>query len=238
MDKNSGILISMDKSLEIIAGIRTISKAFIGKVVTVGTSPTLLIDSYRKGSAYTLINPTGAVGTTISVPVLPVGTLLSSADIVKNSNNISVSNYDSARIFLDITAIDATGNIEVIVQSMDVLSGKYVDIQSIFNVNSVGTYYTNIGGMGVDTDLRLRWIITGTGTITVTGSVACVLKEGLGGTATSGGSQTLYIGNEGVSTNSAFAILEGQTRDFYVRENIKIYGISTTPVDIRIIEWG
>lgn len=215
----------------IIASTSILDRGLVGTSVTVDTTPTLIIRSvFNRG--YIILNPSTIVGTTST------GTILASASRATTGNTqataLSVSNYRDLHLFLDVTAVPGAGaTLDIFSQALDPVSAKYADIQNIFPaITATGTYYANIGSLGLVTDFAIRWAISA-GNFTF--SIGFALKEGLPGTS-NGLSKTIYLGNSGVSTVSGFPILEGQSRSFYARENTELWAVASAELDLRIFE--
>jgi len=180
------------------------------------------------------MNPSLVVGGTA------VGTLVASASRTTNDNTqaspLGVANYRDLHLFLDVTAVaGTTPTLNIYSQSQDPTSLNWADTQLLYaDIDATGTFYANPGSLGLSTDFALRWEIAGVGA-DFTFSIGYVLKEGLPGTG-AGVGKTLYLGNSGVTVNSGFPLLEGQSRSFYVKENTELWAIANTSLDLRIFE--
>jgi hypothetical protein len=222
------LLASIADSTNRLASLRTISYAMTSRLVTVGTTPTLILQSPRD-RAYTIINPTAAVGLTTS------GVFFS--DIISAAGNsqstpLGVANYDSLHLFVEVT--EASGlTLNVISQVQNPINSGWIDVQDVVSagITTNGNFYFNMGNFGVATQFAIRWTISGSCVL----SAGYVLKGGLGGSST-GSANTVFLGDTGVSVQAGYPLLEGQSRDFNVLENGVIYGIAAQNVNINIIE--
>lgn len=215
----------------ILVATQTIDRGLIGRSVTVGTSPTRIIQStYPR--AYIIMNPSLIVGGTA------VGALVDSAARVTDDSSdfIGVANYRDMHLFLDVTAVSGTTpTLDIYAQALDPVTLNWADTQLLYSgIAATGTYYSNPGSLGLGTDFRVRWVLGGT-TPNFTFSVGYVLKEGLPGTG-AGVGKTLYIGNSGVSVSAGFPLLEGQSRSFFMKENTELWAVANTSLDLRVFE--
>ena len=195
----------------------------------------LLVQSTTDRS-YTIINPTAAIGLTTPITYYAAGSTFSGLGNTQ-ADPISISNYDSMHLMIDVTAVSA-GTFNFIAQIKDPLSGNWVDTQDIqpAGITGSGTIYAYFSGYGLSQNFALRWTDNGGGGI-LTGSIGYTLKVGLGGAAT-GDSNTIYIGNQNVTRFTGYPLLEGQFRDWFLRENSEMYAVSVTgSVDVNVIEY-
>ena len=225
------ILSKIAGDTDILASINVLDKGLIGRAVTVGTTATRIIQAqFLRG--YRILNPSTIVGTTA------FGTLLTSASRSATGNtqadSLGVANYRDLHLFLNVTAVPGGGaTLDINTQALDPASLNWVSIQNIFTgITSTGTYYANVGSLGLTTDFAIAWTIS-SGNFTF--SIGYVLKEGLPGTS-NGISKTIYIGNSGVTTNSGFPLLEGQSLPFFLRENTELWAIAAESLELRIFE--
>ena len=215
------LLKTIGKDLHSIAGTLTLSNGLLGRVVTLTSTPQLILSpQYDRG--YLLLNPAGTTGLTSS------GTLMASQQVVGAgantlSSEIGVANYNTMRFFLEITFDAGVGPVPFTLQSKNPVTGTYIDTQVVFNPAATSTLYASVGTLGIDTDMRMK-VVVPVGT-TVTFSVGYVLKDGLPGT-TAGVSQTVYIGGPGVNAVSGYPILNGQEKQFWLFQNTQIWGVT------------
>lgn len=199
-----------------------------GRVFTITTTPTLLIDS-SYAWPYLVLNPSKTVGLSTTVTGFS-GTVIAAGNSQTTPGSIGVSGFYSAHYHLDVTAV--TGTWDIIAQSYDSISGKWMDTQTIFaGVAATGQYYAGVGTLGLVTDLAFRWNPTAAGSLTF--SLAAVLKGGLGGSS-AGLAQVAYLGGPGVSTTFGFPLLEGQKQSFIIGENVQLWAVAGTSIDIRV----
>ena len=232
--KQLRVLENIAKGINTLSSINLIRRGFIGRTVSVGTSPTEIINSdFVRG--FIVLNPATLLGTTSS------GALLASATQSANGNtqasSLGVANFRDMHLYLDVTAFNGTNpTLKVIAQTKDPVSGNWVDSQTLWSdINTVTTRYTQIAGMGLATDFAIRWVIGGSNSPDFTFSVGYAVKDGLVGTA-SGVGRTIYIGPSGVTTTSGFPLFEGQSKRFYFEENIKLFAVAETTLDVKVFD--
>lgn len=230
----SGDLSQLVNDVHSIAGVVVLRRGLIGRVVSITNTPQLIIQQQEVGGrGYLLLNPTGVVGLTAA------GTLFSSTTLVGGtsllSGSVGVANYKTARFFVVATFVAGAGPVQFDLQTLDPVSGTvYITSQTIFNLAATGNAYADVGTMGIDTDFRM--LVTVPLGTTITFTVGFVLKDGLEGTS-AGASQTIFIGNSGVSPNSGFPILAGKEKPFYLMENVSLYAVTAGPnIDMNIFE--
>ena len=144
--------------------------------------------------------------------------------------SLGVANYLKAHFHLDVTAV--TGTWDINLQSQDPASNNWATAQNIFSsITAVGTYYADVGELGVCTDLAIEYDPTSAGSITF--SISCTLKNGILGSGT-GLSKIISVGGPGVSTTSGYPLLEGIEKAFIVGENVSVYGIAATSLTLKV----
>lgn len=231
--------------VQLIAGIKqntdiqvllsTIGLGFIPRNVTVlpatTNNPTQIIIPNQSPRGYIIINPAEISGFSTQVTFFPS---LARAAATYTSTTFNVSGVDTARMFLDVTA-NATPLILVVnAQSQDPLSGNWATTQAdIFSGSAaVGTYYADIGPLGVDRVIRLQAVV-GAGAGTLTFSISGLFKGGLN---TPVGS-TVYIGSPDVNTTFGYPILPGDKLPVFLRENVGLFAITATnPLILKIFQ--
>lgn len=227
---NNQALIRILHNTEIDITLRTIGNAFFPRVVSVGTSPTLLIAPNRAPRGYILLNTgTSISGVVQTVEIFPVGTVFPVG--TTNSAQINVSGYGGAAFFLDITEATA-GPMTVDLQTLDPISGNWVTVQAnLFGgAIGIGTYYANAGIIGIDENARLQITVA---TDTFTGSLGAVLKPALSAAVAS---PTIFIGGPDVNTTIGLPLISGVRESFWLKENTAIYGIAAVAGSINIFE--
>lgn len=228
-----GDLSQLINDVHSIAGVFVLRRGLIGRVVTITSSPQLIIEQNEIGGrGYLLLNPAGVVGLTATGTLFSSTVLVGATSLV--SGSVGVANYKTARFFLTATVVGA-GPVTFDLQTLDPVSGTtYITAQTIFSVVATGNAYADVGTMGIDTDFRM--LVTVPLGTTITFTVGYVLKDGLEGTS-AGASQTIFIGNSGVSPNSGFPILAGKEKAFYLMENVALHAVSAGPnIDMNIFE--
>jgi hypothetical protein len=214
-----------------IASTLVLERGLLGRVVTVTSTPQLLINALFP-RPYLLLNPAGATGLTTE------GTLISSTTAVGattvTSGELGCANYSTARFFLEVTFGAGVGPVTFDLQTRNPVTGTFITSQTLWSVAATSNLYASVGGLGVDTDLRM--LVTVPAGTTITFSVGFVLKEGLEGTNT-GALQTIFLGGGGVSPNSGYPLLNGKEKAFYFMENVSLYGVTSGPsLDLNIFE--
>lgn len=231
---NNGALIRILRNTDIDIALRTIGNAFFPRVVTVPPGQaTLLIQPNRSPRGYIIINPNQTTsGIVTDVTVFPVGNVFPVA--TTPSASIPVSAFGGAAFILDVTEANL-GTVSVDLQTQDPISGNWATAQSdIFNFGpgpaAIGTYYANVGGLGIDENARISVTVTGD---TFTGSLAAILKPALAGTIAG---PTVFLGGPDVNTTIGFPLLAGNERTFYLKENTPLYGAAVASTTINIFE--
>ncbi len=233
LDSNAA-LIRILKNTEIDISLRTIGNAFFPRVITLGTTPSVIIAPNRSPRGYILINAnSSATGITTTVTMFAAATVLPVA--TTNTAAVSVGGYETARFLLDVTEPSAGAATSFNLETQDPISGNWAIAQAdIFQFGgggaAVGTYYANVGGIGVDDQMRISAVVGGD---TMTCSLACILKPAI--SATIAGA-TAFIGGPDVNTTIGFPILSGTRETFYLKENTAIYGVATGALTLNVFE--
>jgi len=219
----------INDNVEIQTELQAIGVAFTARPVTITTTPTQIVDG-KFARGYIFLNPTPVNSLTGSGAVLASTAVAALGSGNTQANPLGVASFLNLTLFLNITA--GTSTITINAQSQDPVSLNWVTTQTPFNlVSGVGTYYASLGALGVDTSFAISYTAgAGTG---VTFSVGYVLKNGLPG-GTTGVSNAVFLGNGGVTTTSGFPLLEGQTRTFYFRPNVRLFGVSNAASGVTI----
>jgi hypothetical protein len=218
------VILNMDKNLGILSKLNSLSRGFNARTVTIGTTPTL-IHSSPQGRGILLFNPTLSSGITTSGTILASGTHAASNT---QATPLSVANFERLSLFLNITITGgATNTITVQAQSQDQLSLGWATTQSdLFSAATnyaVGTYYVNLGTLGIDVSFAVQWLI---GAGTPTWSLGYTLKDGLPGTS-GGVASTVYLGaSDGVSTSSGFPLFSGDKLPIVITESTELWGVA------------
>lgn len=227
---NNALLKYLLKNSDIEVLLKTIGNAFFPRVVTIGTTPTRIIEPNRTPRGYILINPNTTVsGVVTSVTVFPAGTVFPVA--ATPSASINVAAHGGASFILNITEPTA-GPMTVDLQTQDPISGNWATAQAnIFGgVVAIGTYYANVGNIGIDSNARLLVTVAAD---TFTGSIAAMLKPSLAGTVAG---PTVFLGSENVNTTVGYPLLSGQKETFYLKENTALFGVAVAATDVRLFE--
>lgn len=233
LDSNAA-LIRILKNSDIDISLRTIGNAFFPRVITLGTSPSLLIAPNRSPRGYIIINAnTSASGITTTLTMFAAATVLPVATTPTAA--VSVGGYETARFLLDVTEPSAGVLTSFNLETQDPISGNWAIAQAdIFQFSgggaAVGTYYANVGGIGIDDQMRISAVVDGD---SMTCSLACILKPAI--SATIAGA-TAFIGGPDVNTTIGFPILSGTRETFYLKENTAIYGVATGALTLNVFE--
>lgn len=232
---NNAALIRILRNSEIEISLKTIGNAFFPRVITVGTTPTLLIAANRTPRGYWIINPNSSVsGVVTAVTISPAGTVFPVG--TTNTAAIDVSAHGGAAFYMDVTEASA-GPVSVDLQTQDPVSLNWATAQAdIFQFGggggaaAIGTYYANAGIIGIDQQARFQVNVAGD---SLTASLGAVLKPGVAG-AVSG--PTIFLGGEDVNTTIGFPLLSGGRDVFYLKENTAIFGIAAAATNVNIFE--
>ncbi len=222
------------EDFETLISTFVIDRGLIARTVAITTTPTLIVQSqFLQGTI--ILNPATTIGLTTSQTIRTSTVTTTNGNT--QSSSLGVANFNNMHVFLDVSAVSGTNpNLDVYVQALDPESGNWVDTQLAFpTITSTGTSYADLGSFGIATNFAIRWEITGTNTPTFTFSVGAVLKDGVLGTA-SGLNKTVYIGGSNVTVVSGFPLLEGQSRDFFLRSNVELWGVAESTLSLRIFE--
>lgn len=228
---NTDLLSYILRNSDIDILLRTLGTAFFPRSITIGTTPTVLIDPNRSPRGYILINPNTTVsGVVTDVTVFPAGTVFPVASTP--SASINVSGHGGAAFVLNVTA-PSIGPVTVDLQTQDPISGNWATAQSdIFaGAGTVGgTFYANVGSIGIDEHARLMVNVAGGA---MTGSLAAMLKPALAGTISG---PTVFLGGPDVNTTVGYPLLSGQKETLYFKENTSLFGIAIAATNIRVFE--
>lgn len=224
------------ENTDIIVSTQVLERGFTGKSVSVGLTPVLVVDGlFLRG--YIFFNPTQSAGLTTSSTLFSSANRAALATGNTQAAPTGVANFRNAALFLDITG-GTGGAVTIDVQSQDPVSAGWVTTQSaIFGAPSaVGTYYANVGSIGVDTSFAAVFTIGAGGTSTF--SLSLVLKDGLPGGA-SGLANTIFLGGEDVNSTTGFPLREGAAPlEKYFRPNTRLWAVSLISggIDLSVFE--
>lgn len=143
-----------------------------------------------------------------------------------------MSGHGGAAFILDVAEVSA-GPVTVDLQTQDPISGNWATAQSNIFAGAgtaLGTFYANVGGVGVDVTARLVVTVAAD---SMTASMAGILKPSLAGTIAG---PTVFLGNADVNTTIGFPLLAGQRETIYLRENTPLFGIATALTNVRLFE--
>lgn len=227
---NNQLLRYILKNSDIDILLRTLGNAFFPRSINVLTGATELIAPNRSPRGYIIINPNTTVsGVVTSSAVFPAGTVFPVG--VTNSADIAVGAFGAAAFILNITEATA-GPMTIDLYSKDPITGVYAIAQTdLFGgVIAVGSYYANVGAIGIDDTARLVVNVAGD---SFTGSITAMLKPALAGTVAG---PTVFLGDANVNTTIGYPLLGGQKEVLYLKENTPLFGIATATTNIRVFE--
>lgn len=219
-----------------------LKKTMVPRAVTVGTTPTRIILS-RSYKGYIIVNPESILtGGAVEEGSL-IGSGLTGLSVSGDGSGVTigVSNYKSAHIWLDIISRDSgSPQYDFYLQARMPISTSWADVQLIFpdseHATAVGTYYKFVDMEGIAENMRIRWVKVSGGVDVITFNSEYLLKDPLPGTA-EGLSRTVYMGgNNGVTVNAGFPLLEGQSRDFTLEPGAELWGIANESVTMNVFE--
>lgn len=224
------------ESIEIQNSVLVLKRGLSGISISIGTTPVKVINSqFLRG--YILSNPTVATGKANT------GTLLTSAARAAGGTGdttgtpLDVSDYREMKVYLDITANAGVNTIQIGGLTKDSLSGKWAISQSDIFVSpaAVGTYYENLGTLGVDENFAINWGVTNVGGGNTTFSVSYLMKDS---SAAFSLSNTIYLGGAGVTPTSGYPLLEGNELKFFLDSNVELWAVSNVAagLDLKIFE--
>jgi hypothetical protein len=192
--------------------------------VTVTSIPQLIIQA-QEPRGYLLLNPAGVVGLTAQGTVFSSTTLVGATTLA--SGSLGVANYKTGRFTVVATFGAGAGPVTFDLQTLDPVDGTtWITVQTIFSLTATGNAYANVGDLGIDVDARI-FVTVPVGT-TITFTMGFVLKDGLEGTS-AGATQTIFIGQSGVSSVSGYPILAGHEKPLYFMENVSLYAVTAGP---------
>lgn len=216
-----------------IAGTLVLRRGLLGRVVTITSTPQLVINQQEIGGrGYLLLNPAGVVGLTAK------GTLIASTALVGattlQSGSLGVANFKTAKLFFNTTFTVGVGPVTFDIQSLDPITGTVLFVSQTISVAATGRVYADLDTLGVDTDLSVLVTVPAGTSITV--AIGFVLKDGLEGTS-AGITQTIFMGGPGVTSTAGYPLLSGKERPFYLMENVQLYAVTAGPnLDMNIFE--
>jgi hypothetical protein len=222
------------KDVHNIAGVLVLRRGLLGRVVTITSTPQLIINQLEaEGRGYLLLNPAGVVGLTAQGTVFSSTSLVGATSLA--SGTLGVANYKTGRFTVNVTAFGGAGPVTFDLQTLHPVDGTtWITSQTIFSLTATGTAYVNVGELGIDVDARI--LVTVPAATTITFDMGFILKDGLEGTS-AGATQTIFLGGAGVSAVSGFPLLAGKEKPFYFEENVAMYAVTSGPsLDMNIFE--
>jgi hypothetical protein len=214
--------------------LETLGNAFTPIVITVGTTPTLLLAPNKEPRGYIFLNPSQVVTGVTTDTTLFVSAARAAGTFT--SAQINVQAFRTSRFFVDITAAPTT--LQVNILTKDPVSAKFAFAQiNIFNgavgnpgqvvFPAVGTYYADAGEIGTDDFIQIQVVQTGAGTW----SMGMVSKEAYQATLSP---PAIFLGNANVISGLGYPLLGGTKEKFLLLDNTPLYGVATAATPIRI----
>jgi len=204
-----------------------IGRTLTGQSFTVTAIPKLIIKS-TYAWPYLLLNPQRNDGIAESA----VATGIVSADTVVTFP-YSVLSYKDCHLFLTITAITGTWDLEL--KAYDDATLAYFSVQTLFSGMTATTDggYAYLGPRGIGSYVAFNFNNIAAGSLTYT--LALLLKGGIG-PGLSGNASIIYIGGPEVSSNTGFPLLPGISQEYYLEENVEIWAVSavSTGLNMRV----
>lgn len=197
------------------------------RLLTVATTPTLILSPPHEWP-YILSNPSLSIGESSTTTLHASGAETTAGNT--QASPMSVTDYPSMHLFLDVTAV--TGVWDFYTQVLDPVSAKWFDVQIAYSdINTTGSYYSNIGSLGVVTDFAMRWVPTSAGSITF--SLGATVK---GGTrkAAGGLARTIYLGGRDVSAVNGLPLFEGQDKTIYLGPEMELYAVGGISTNLKL----
>jgi hypothetical protein len=208
-----------------IAGVFVLRRGLLGRTMLITSTPQLIIQA-QEPRGYLLLNPAGVVGLTATGILFNAGTNLVGATTL-TSGSVGVANYKTGRFTVKAVFNAGVGPVTFDLQTLDPVDGvTWITVQTIFNLAATGNFYADVGTLGIDTDMRI--LVTVPAATTITFDMGFILKDGLEGTS-AGATQTIFVGQSGVSASSGYPILAGKEKPFYFMENVSLYGVTSGP---------
>jgi len=226
---NNDALIRILKNSEIAISLKTIGNAFFPRVVTIGVTPTVIIEPNRYPRGYAIINPNSTTSGVTNLVTVFASTVFAAGDTFSGAFN--VSGYGGAAFFLNITASTAA-SMQVNLQTLDPVSGNWFIAQNDIFAAAVaaGQYYAPVGSLGIDNQMRLMVRVVGG---TVTASIGASLKPALAAVVAG---PSVFIGPAEVNTTVGYPLVSGQQERFWLRENTALYGIAVAAQNVNVFE--
>jgi hypothetical protein len=207
-----------------IAGVFVLRRGLLGRTVVVTSTPQLIIQA-QEPRGYLLLNPAGVVGLTAQGVIFNPTSLVGATTLA--SGSLGVANFLTGRFTLKVTAFAGAGPVTFDLQTLDPVDGvTWITTQTLFNISATGNVYANAGQLGIDVDARI--FVTVAGGDSITFDMGFILKDGLEGTS-AGATQTIFIGQSGVTDVVGYPILAGKEKPLYLLENVSLYAVTSGP---------
>ncbi len=211
--------------------IVTFGKTAITSQVQVGITITRIIETLRP-MAYVLTNPSIIEVSTGIDEREVLASALREAASNQVTSFINVSNFIDVHVYLTISAVAGDSTLTVEAMEQDVPGNEYVTQALWNNLAAVGNSYTVLREFGVGRRFAIRWSVDGTGSVSF--AINVVLKKPV----VSNNTNTIYIGNSGVTTSSGFGLFPGERFLVTMPENTLMFAIAGSSLPIHILEMG
>ena len=206
-----------------------LDRGLIGRSVTVTNTPTRVIQAqFLRG--YILVNPTSSIGKASAGSLVASANRAALASGNTQASALDVSDYKEVKLFLSITG-GTGGVVNVNAQTQDPVSGNWASAQvDVFSSPSaVGTYYANLGTLGVDENFAISWDVSVAGTSTF--SIGYILKDT---SVAFGTANAIYLGGPDVTTTAGFSLLEGKDFKFFMKPNAELWAVSNSATGLTL----
>jgi hypothetical protein len=228
-DAQIQLIEAIKKNTDIELSLKILGLGFHGELIPLTAAvPQLVIRPQKTPRGYIIINPAEVSGFSSTVTFFPS---LLRAPATYNSASFNVSGVETVRQFLDVTVQAAGATLVVNAQTQDPLTGNWVTSQAdIFGSNAaVGTYYADVGALGVDQSYRLQAVV---GVNNETFSISGLMKGG----ALLPVGQTVYLGaSQDVNSLTGYPMLPAQREYFFLLDDVPLYAITpTNPMQLKV----
>lgn len=226
------VIAAIREDVHILVATQVIERGLLAQQFTVTTVPQKIVDG-RFLRGYIFMNPTPPIGLTAFGTVFGSSLQLALATGNSQASPIGVASFNTMALFLNISA-STGGTVKIDLQSQDPISLNWATTQTdIFALPSaVGTYYANVGSLGIDRAMAAVFTIGAGGNSTF--SLGYILKDGLPGGG-SGLSNTIFIGGDAsVNSQTGFPVTEGQQLKLFCRPNTQLYAVSLIAAGVTL----
>ena len=220
---------SIAGGISVLSSYSVLPRSLVSRKITVTTSPTLLING-TDIRPHVIMNPPPRITT----GVVSEGTLLasqSSASGNTRSSALGVGRFVLASLFIAVT-VAGSSTLYITPEALNPVTSNWVATANDIEITETGETYVYLGPVGITSQFALSWTTVGTAW---TFSIGYSLKDSIGGTSV-GGSNTVFLGNQNVTAGNWFPFIEGEITPYLPDENVDLYGISYSSVDVFIFD--